>query len=189
MISTKLSTARLSEIEDIAAMARSEAATRLSDLGLTLDLQTELRYTATVLTLGPVEPYANLSRHNERLAGILDWRGGCYRILFEAYDPLVRQRFSIAHELGHFFLHADQSRRTRCRCSQQHVDREELPEQGVFDLEHEADAFAGAFLLPTEIFRADLKHFGHCVAFLAERYQVSQAALRRRTQTLERLGL
>ena len=137
-----------------------------------------------------VEPEANLVLSGERLAGCLEWlpRGG--NIFFEAYDRPVRQRFSIAHELGHFFLHAHLLRSK----SKMHGDtlrtEDDETADDTFDpvWEREANAFAAAFLIPGSDVRTDIHYFGPAVPFLAERYQVAEATMRRRLKTLETLA-
>ncbi len=159
---------------------------RLADLELPPEYMNDVMLAAALFTGGPVEPYPNLTRYDDRLAGVLDWTDGVPRIFFEIYDPPTRQRFSVAHEIGHFVLHA--RHHTQCHCTQSAVDREvDEDAEAVLDVEREADAFAAAFLLPADPVRADLVHFGRCIAFLAARYQVSEPAMRRRLRTLERL--
>ena len=68
----------------------------------------------------------------------------------------VRQRFTIAHELGHLLLHeypqvhVDRGFRVRLRngVSQKGIDRDEM----------EANRFAAELLMPIEFLRADLEH-------------------------------
>lgn len=183
-------TDRLREIEEVAARARQDASARLADLGLEMGRATDLRLVATVITGGPVDSYPNLSVEGRRMAGTLSWPGGHPSILFEAYDPPVRQRFSICHELGHFYLHTNTDGPAGCNCLQGEVDVGDTPLVGDMpERDEEADAFAGAFLLPVGVLVADLAEFGRCVAFLAERYMVSEATVRRRIKTLERLSL
>jgi hypothetical protein len=178
---------RLQMIETRAMDTRQIVLARLADLELPPDYINDIVLAATLLTGGPVEPYPNLTRYDDRLAGVLDWTDGVPRIFFEIYDPHTRQRFSVAHEIGHFVLHA--RHRTQCQCTQLAVDREDNEDgEAVLDVEREADAFAAAFLLPADIVRADLAHFGRCISFLAARYQVSEAAMRRRIRTLERFN-
>ena len=181
---------RLREIEEVAARARRDARARLRDLGLELDRSSDLRHVATVLTGGPVEAKPNLQVGGRRMAGTLSWPNGSPRILFETYDPPVRQRFSIAHELGHFYLHAGPAGAAGSNCLQTQVDVGDTPFAGdMSERDEEADAFAGTLLLPAEALVADLAEFGCCAAFLAERYVVSEATTRRRIRTLERLDL
>jgi hypothetical protein len=175
---------RLGEIEAAAARARALAQERLSELGDVWDRDTDLRYVATVLAQGAVEAVCNLTIFGDRAAGALEWLLIGANIYYEAYDPTVRQRFSIAHELGHFFLHAQEGRRPGAV----HADppRSEDDEAEAI-LEWEADAFAAAFLMPAGDLRNDLIHFGQALSFLAERYRVAEAAMRRRLRTLEML--
>lgn len=181
---------RLHDIEVAAQSARVLADKRLTDLGMTLEPVCDMVLVAMVLTSGTADPTPNLMREGVRLAGILEGSSLCPTILFEQFDPLVRQRFSIAHELGHYFLHARRNESSVSiayqRCDQRRVDAElSSDDTGSGDIEAEADAFAGAFLLPADEVRADLAHFGKCVAFLAERYGVSEATIRHRLKALE----
>lgn len=60
-------------------------------------------------------------------------------------DVNVRIRFDIAHELGHLLMHAD------------YYSEEDLKNKTIHDkLENEANRFAGAFLLPSKTFSADI---------------------------------
>ncbi|MGO8949675.1 MAG: ImmA/IrrE family metallo-endopeptidase [Ktedonobacterales bacterium] len=145
---------------------------------------------AMLLTLGTVDPRPNLERSQRRLAAVLEGDPACPAILYEQYDTEVRQRFSIAHELGHYSLHAQRTESSAAwayrRCTQAKVDSEDTTDgNSADDVEAEADAFAGAFLLPAAALQDDIAQFGVCVAFLAERYAVSEATARRRLKTLE----
>jgi Zn-dependent peptidase ImmA (M78 family)/DNA-binding XRE family transcriptional regulator len=91
--------------------------------------------------------------------------------------PDVRQRFSIAHELGHFVLHHDS----------QHVI--ELEPQSAGDppgydwlRERTANSFAAALLMPAAWIRADTKAYS--ATRLATRYKVSPAAMAYRLANL-----
>ena len=180
--------ARLRQIEAIAEDARSKAATDLEIVGLTLDRDTDIQFVATVITKSGVESVPNLTHSGGRLAGCLEWlpRGG--NIYYEAYDPLVRQRFSVAHELGHFFLHAHLLR-PKGTIHEDPAGRDEDLEEETYrpEWELEADAFAAAFLLPALHLHNDLTHFGPAIPFLAERHHVAEATCRRRIRTLELL--
>ncbi len=185
-----IDTHRLYDIEVVAQSARALADKRLTDLGITLERVCDMALVAMVLTSGTADPAPNLMREGVRLAGILEGSPLCPTILFEQFDPVVRQRFSIAHEVGHYFLHARLNESSMHiayqRCDQRRIDAElSSDDTEAGDIEAEADAFAGAFLLPADEVRADLAHFGKCVAFLAERYGVSEATVRRRLKVLE----
>lgn len=194
---------RIQEIEGLALTQRQEAQEQFAFLNLPFENSTDLRYIATILIGGPVEPYPNLLVKGERLAGQLLWKGSFPQIFFEEYDPLVRQRFSIAHELGHFFLHThdwqDNFKSPHCT----HLASTSNEDEGIQENEpsskeennlntdnqneEEADAFAAAFLLPVNQLKEDIAKFGLAISFLAQRYQVAEATMRRRLKTLERL--
>jgi hypothetical protein len=185
---------QLQAIEQAADEARQQVLDRIAAYGCIyddtyaclFDPDITLQAAVGLITGGPVEPCPNLIRRDERLAGVLEWVGTTPFIYYEAYDLVVRQRFSIAHELGHFRLHAQQ--REHCQCAHTAVDPQDSDEPLATTprIEREADAFAAAFLMPQALLRMDVAHFGRCVAFLAARYQVSEPAMRRR---LRRLGL
>jgi len=103
-----------------------------------------------------------------------------------------RQRFTIAHELGHYFLHEAQV--------QEHVDqrfsvawRKADPSGGVDWLEVEANRFAAELLIPTKFLTRDLDSLDeierHTIAVLASRYRVSKDAMKFRLTNLGIIGL
>ncbi len=146
----------------------------------------------------------------ERLAGFLYASGRVARLFVNSDDPVVRRRFSIAHELGHFVMHFRPrlSRWREALESDQAVpaalyDAFTLPEgeeeaegdSQEFDRqEREADAFAAALLMPLDIVqeRANaLKSVflgDSLIDRLAMEMLVSQAAMRRRLHALTPIG-
>jgi len=95
-----------------------------------------------------------------------------------------RQRFTVAHEIGHFILHKGISL---------HVDedfRVNLRDGSVNRDEIQANAFAAELLMPTEFIEKDTKKLGQvdqqALERLARRYQVSARAMEIR---LTNLGL
>jgi len=100
-----------------------------------------------------------------------------------------RQRFTIAHEIGHLQLH-----RTELEGSV-HVDRgslrrDALAAAGVDAKEIEANRFAAELLMPAEFLKAALGDRSidieddEAVAALAKRFRVSEAAMRFRLSSL-----
>ena len=86
----------------------------------------------------------------------------------------VRQRFSIAHELGHFLLGHD-------------IGKEDLMEEGFSKTdpkEREANAFASALLMPTAWIKKSVTQNGLDIDKLARIYDVSKQSL-----TIRLLGL
>ena len=86
-----------------------------------------------------------------------------------------RTRFTIAHELGHYFLHS--------LAGAKDIEKERL---GSDRLETEANWFAAGFLMPKKIF---LEHKKICddVGYLAGIFNVSNSAVNYRIKNLERL--
>ncbi len=94
-----------------------------------------------------------------------------------------RQRFTIAHEIGHFLLHKPNAI---------HVDRtfkafirlrDEISSQGVDEEEIEANFFAAELLMPKRLLEKDLQaidgldlHDENTIEELAEKYKVSTQA-------------
>lgn len=82
-----------------------------------------------------------------------------------------RQRFSLAHEIGHLVLQHPAER----RCSRGQIAR----------LNHEADTFASELLIPTPTLRSLLDTF-QCTATLARLFEVSEEAMERKLSSLDR---
>lgn len=101
-----------------------------------------------------------------------------------------RQRFTIAHELGHFYLHEGLER---------HVDqnfriawRNADSSKAINWTEIQANRFAAELLMPTHFLEADLNKLQtvekRTVALLADQYKVSPDAMKIRLSQLGILG-
>lgn len=137
-----------------------------------------------------LEAFDNAERQVETVSGVLVVKDGKGIIGVNANHHPNRQRFTVAHELGHFLLHRDDGRIF--------VDRSPVffrdagSSEGTSRQEIEANAFAAALLMP----EADLKSLlddrpvdafdETSVRRLAARLGVSAQAL---TIRLTRLGL
>ena len=66
---------------------------------------------------------------------------------------LNRLRFSIAHELGHLFLHREQFEATAIRTNEHFLNWLNENNGHKYDFEREANEFAGRLLVPVEILR------------------------------------
>lgn len=98
-----------------------------------------------------------------------------------------RQRFSIAHELGHYYLHLNSS-------STVFIDktvyyRNVDSSSGKYQQEIEANAFAADLLMPRDMLEKELEKFGEeltdmDIYRLANRFGVSQQAMELRLQNL-----
>lgn len=113
------------------------------------------------------------------ISGILRVEPGMDPVIFiNDADSPQRQRFTIAHELGHYYE----------RNSAGHDDYNIIERQrgGKYDLhEFYADEFAGALLMPTRKVN-ELREQGQNVLQMARTFDVSLDAMKKR---LERLAL
>lgn len=86
-----------------------------------------------------------------------------------------RQRFTIAHELGHFILHRGQQQSFNCDKQSVHTGIDTLR-----DIEREADDFASNLLMPGDLLRdwiSSQRIDLHVLSAIAQRFQVSFEAL------------
>ena len=108
-----------------------------------------------------------------------------FRVFLPSMSPLVRHRFTIAHELGHYFLHfpmiAERDPRAGMIATRwvSETDTQELKRA-----EWEANWFAAAFLMPSNAFRAMLGSYGGNLHAVAARFGVSRQAAEIRAKTL-----
>ncbi|NYE95880.1 Zn-dependent peptidase ImmA (M78 family) [Psychromicrobium silvestre] len=99
-----------------------------------------------------------------QIDAIVSWPEGDWPlVLLGNHAPGDRQRFTLAHELGHAIMH-------------------QLPSEYQ---EQEADRFASEFLMPLQDIRSELKEISiPSLARLKSRWQVSMAALLRRARDI-----
>jgi hypothetical protein len=135
-----------------------------------------------------IEPLVN------RLGGVIEYLGSLesieatdgslfvngerdFIIKVSAFTGAERDRFTIAHELGHYVLHSSQGKKP-IRAARFGTNR----------VEWEANWFAAAFLMPAEDFRATCKRHHNDCNLVAARYLVSPRAAEVRMRTLGTSG-
>jgi Zn-dependent peptidase ImmA (M78 family) len=96
-------------------------------------------------------------------------------VLIDAGEGPLRRRFTIAHEVGHFVLHAARADAAAVFCRT--VEVQERVERTVDPLEREANRFAAELLMPEEAVRASALRDGPDAAALAGRFGVSGLAM------------
>lgn len=108
-----------------------------------------------------------------------------YRISANKDDNYLRQRFTMAHELGHYLLHqnligdgVDDNRLYRSVPAGQFYNRAITPAH-----ETEANRFAAAVLMPSELVKEGRRELGD-VEQIAKRFQVSKQAMEIRLRAL-----
>jgi Zn-dependent peptidase ImmA (M78 family) len=97
-------------------------------------------------------------------------------------EPSDRQVFTIAHELGHYFLSH--------KADEYGVYRRQSSYEGIKDQnEQEADSFAADLLMPERMMREEIKKYpflqADSAALLALRFGVSTSAMANRLKNLE----
>jgi Zn-dependent peptidase ImmA (M78 family) len=127
---------------------------------------------------------------DDELSGMAVIKDGVSVIGVNALHHPNRQRFTMAHELGHHVMHRDLINGTI------HIDkgftlwRGKLAEQGTDSIEIEANAFASELLLPRDLISnvvgldtLDMDD-EHSMNIFAKRFKVSTMALRYRLLSL-----
>lgn len=92
--------------------------------------------------------FANFGGASDKVAGFCDFAGA--KLYVNARDPLSRQTFTIAHELGHWMLHRDLFRQDPEKY--QVLPRFQAVEKSS-PFEQEANAFAAALLVPARLLK------------------------------------
>jgi Zn-dependent peptidase ImmA (M78 family) len=103
------------------------------------------------------------------LSGRFDFENGRPTIRFNPDDAWVRQRFTIAHELGHMVLNHGQSMRDNA--ANYSTDAENYRER-------EANAFAAELLMPKEVVDWMASQNYRDVGLMSRQFGVSEAAMR-----------
>lgn len=131
---------------------------------------------------------------DQDISGLLVVQGAHARICVRKSDAVVRQRFTIAHEIGHFSLshladdehvHVDRGFVIRMRSPKSSTGKDRV--------EVEANQFAASLLMPERLVREAAERYGRpplsdvAVAGLAELFEVSEQAMTIRLTVLRLL--
>lgn len=107
-----------------------------------------------------------------------------FTIFLPSITSVVRDRFTIAHELGHLFLHylsASAGRKDVVMVATRWVDENDKALQRA---EWEANWFAAAFLMPMDAFSKAYKENGGSAELTAAQFGVSPKAAEIRAQSI-----
>lgn len=105
-----------------------------------------------------------------------------FTIIVPAHTSQVRDRFTIAHEFGHFILHYVWARKNQGA----QFERMMALRKGSDRVEWEANWFASGFLMPETAFKEAFRRLGG-VDGVAKEFEVSRSAAEIRAKQLELL--
>lgn len=124
------------------------------------------------------EIFPNTPNPNYDVSACIRKENGKYTIYVNKYEPLVRQRFSIAHEIAHFYLEHLDDKKPMDICF-----RDDSSSKGKDRREIEANAFASTLLMPKKMVLV-LYNAGFDVRTMADLFCVSQIAVEYRLKNL-----
>lgn len=102
-----------------------------------------------------------------------------FEIVLATHTGPIRDRFTIAHEIGHYVLHYLWPRQNG-----HNLGPIEAKRYGTGRVEWEANWFAAGFLMPAEAFRLAYAQSNGNLNSLSDQFQVSMEAARIRTESL-----
>jgi Zn-dependent peptidase ImmA (M78 family) len=133
------------------------------------------------------------------ISGLIYRDGNQVIIGLNERDSINRKRFTIAHELGHFFLHTQNPLFIDKSIDKGYMIklRNQVSSEAVSIEEIEANAFAAELLMPTHMVFEEIKHLHQkidlenddldkIILYMAGRFEVSKQAM---TIRLSNLGL
>jgi len=113
-------------------------------------------------------------RFPDEISGIFVRDGDVVCIGVNETHPSVRQRFTIAHELGHLLLTRDRDLFVDFATAEAAAASDDEPQKS---LETTANRFAACLLMPASWIKDDVDQHGIDATILAKRYGVSEQAL------------
>lgn len=129
---------------------------------------------------------------DENVSGVILYKEDKFHILINKLKPKTRQHFTIAHELGHYFLHKELIKAEETNAivdGDNFLDGSQIlyrmDEATRNKIETEANNFAASLIMPTDLVKKAWDAF-ESVDECAKVFQVSPLAMSIR---LERLGL
>lgn len=128
---------------------------------------------------------------DDEISGMLIIQNHKGVIVYKEGESKVRQRFTIAHELGHYILHKNQRSLFWDKDFKVMLRSQVNPEQAELQvMEQEANAFAAAILMPEHLLKREIEnnHFDladeNSLIALAKLFKVSTMAMTYRVANL-----
>lgn len=92
----------------------------------------------------------------DNVSGVLVVNKGSGTIGYDPTESSVRQRFTIAHELGHYVLHGSSKDELFVDKEFKVLFRDQRSSTGELKREQEANSFAASILMPEELLRKEI---------------------------------
>lgn len=130
------------------------------------------------------------SKFKDEVSGLLSIRDGRPTIGYNNLHPSVRRRFTIAHEMGHYILHRNESDLFVDKNYSKVFFRDDKSSEGEYIRELEANAFAASLLMPRAMLQKEIAKRSFDLAEeesldkLANAFQVSRQAMAYRLANL-----
>lgn len=113
---------------------------------------------------------------DDNISGYIERQNGSYRIVVNSNHAPTRQRFTSAHELGHYVYHRDLLGEGVGDNRAYRADGTDLPNANIRPIhERQANSFAANVLMPRHRL---ISVAGESTATLAARFAVSPAAMK-----------
>lgn len=129
---------------------------------------------------GRVKMQNTLFEDPEKSGSLLVHSPDNFEIIVPAHTSPTRDRFTVAHELGHYFLHYLWKRGKSPGMSEQMI----ALRKGSERVEWEANWFAAGFLMPEKAFRKSYRNNAASISAVAREFGVSQQAAEVRASQL-----
>lgn len=129
---------------------------------------------------GSVEAQDTLTEDPEKSGSLYVESADSFKIIVPAHTSLLRDRFTIAHELGHFVVHYLWKRKN----GGLNADTMVALRKGSDRVEWEANWFAAAFLMPAGPFAKALEEANNSLSEVAVKFGVSTSAAEIRAKQL-----
>lgn len=126
---------------------------------------------------------ATASSFEEEMSGLLVVENKRGAIGYNSAHPPVRQRFTVAHEIGHYMLHLKNAHSRLFLDKFVVYRRDDQSSTGNDQEEIEANAFAAALLMPAQLVHGEIKKHNldlddeDALGVLAKRFSVSTTAM------------
>lgn len=112
----------------------------------------------------------------EDVSGVLVIDRGNHKIGYNSTESLVRQRFTLAHEVGHFILHCNDKNEGLFVDHTKYMFRKGSPNSKEYRLEMQANQFAAALLMPEKLINREVAYLNAEYEFISDHDLIERLA-------------